>query len=529
MPNGNYAIGNTYETVTRPMAFAIAKDCLARLGFPQDAFLSIPGHTEQALVQGSTIDNNFESKNWFGTNTEAILKIKEDPIVDRIYEASVIRRDNNVIFKDAETHVYVRPVYQPTKATLTFRLRCKDEIEASKIRDDTWARSHLLRHEQVHTLTYHWQIPEVFLVILHEIWMKQEAHDKTGDSFPKYLKDRFDPRVDTVTNLAGKGGVLVVPEDQVRVLGWFDFSGVMDEPTFNKDNGTWDLEWSYSVVYDKPIEAVLDYPLVVRQKMLGADFRPKHGMYKLSDQDVDPNTVNRTLGSFFNVWTPPKGILDRRYPDFDTWQVDGGTRGCIELWYGLTTISEDNRQDMLSIDELGNHKLSDATREFIMSERKHVVDYGRSLFDIAVYSNNERHLNGQVELTEEGMIRSLFEVSMVPTYHVVIAFRNNLYTLSWEDQDRLRQNACRMYEVLVQMYPALAAAGQIPKPSRRCFWTREEWEWIVDIISPPRPGVWPRPSRPDSVPGGHGGGNLTPGQRRILMLTVGSYNILTRR
>lgn len=522
MPNGNFAIGNTYETTTRPVAFAVGKDCLARLGFPQDAYVNFFGHSEVSLMEGATLDT-MANKNFFGTNTEAMLKIEEDPILDRIYEASIIRLDNNPIFQDDRSHVYIRPIYQPTLMKLNFRLRCKDEVEANRLRDDTWARANMLRHEQIHEVTYSWQIPLVYLVILQEIHKCIEKVDRTGDSFGKYLKDHFDPRVDTVTNLAGNGSTLIVPEDQVRVLGWFDFAGIMDKPTFNKETGTWDLEWSYSLVYDKPTEAGMTYPLVIRQQMLGPDYRPTEGMYKLDRKDVNPNNVNRTLGSFFNVWVPPKGILDRRYPDFDTWYPENGMRGCMPLWVGLTTISEENRRDILSIDTLGHHQLSETTRAFIMSDRKYVCDPARSLFDISVYSDNNRALPSQVELTEDGMIRTTGDVNMTPVYHVTIYFRRDLTTLDPQDIQRMIGNACKVYALLAEMYPNAIELGLIPLPSKRCTWTEEQWWQIVDAVSPTQPGIIGRPSENSNNP------SVKAHHRRLGMQTVGLYQIISRR
>lgn len=523
MPNGNFALGNTYETVSRPVAFGVAKEVLSRMGFPDSAYMDFTGTTETSLNEGSTM-TPMDNKNFFGTNTEARLKIREEPITDRLYEMSLLRLDQNPIFRDPTCHSYVRPAYQPTKMELTFNVRFKDEVEAQAFRDDTFARSTLMRHEGLHRITYSWPIPKVYLVILHEIYKLKEKVDQVGDSFNKWLRDNFDPRVTTVTNRAGNGSVLVVAEDQVRVQGYFDFSGVVAEPTYNKELTIWECEFVYQLVYDKPVEATLSYPLVVRQQMLEPAFRPTEGMYKLDQQAINPSNLQRTLFSWFhnNQQTAPKGILDARYPDFDDWYPVNGTRGCVQLWIGLTTISLANKRDILSIDTLGHHKLSDAARTFILSDRKYVVDPNRSLFDISVYSNDDRALPGQVILDEHGMIQAKQDISMQPIYHVVISFRRDLTTLSRADQERMLGNACAIYAVLKDMYPAAVAAGFIPPPSKRCTWTWDQWNQIVDILSPTRPGLTPYPGYDPNNPN-----HVT--KRRRIMQTVGSYHIITRR
>lgn len=523
MPNGNFALGNTYDTVTRPVAWAVAKDCLARMGFPEGAYLDFVGRTEASLNKDSALDN-FDNKNFFDTSATATLIVKEDPILERSLEASVVRRDNNPIFRDVTCQTFVRPVYQPTKMTLTFKMKFTDEVQANRFRDDTWARATMQVHQQIHEITYHWQIPKSFLVVLFEIYKLKETIDRVGDNFALWLRECFDPRVDTVTNLAGKEATLIVPEDQVRVLGWYDFTGVADEPTYNKDTGVWELEWSYNLVYDKPVEASMTYPLVIRQQLLGAPFRPTRGDYKLSDLDLNPNKVNYLFSGWTNTWQVPKGIADRRYPDFDTWYPENGVEGCLQLWIGLTTIPEDNRQDLLSIDELGLHKLSDVARDFIMSDREYVCQVNRSLFDIGVYSNNVRAMDSQITLTADGMIQAIAPISMQPVYHVVVSVRRDLSTLRQPDIDRFLKNACKIYALLCELYPAAAAAGLFPKPSKRCTWTYDQWLHIVDVVSPTQSGIH-RPGYDPNNPGG----KLTPGERRRLMMTVGHYHLITRR
>lgn len=524
MPNANFALGNTYDTITRPVAFAIAKDCLRRMGFPEAAYTDFIGHTQTSTQQDSTLTPQ-DNKNFFGSNAEAILQIEEEPIKDRIYEASVLRMDNEPIFRDESINTFIRPVYSPTQVTLNFRLRFTDEVQANRWRDDLVARSHLLRHEQLHQITYHYIIPSVFLVILSEIFKLKEKVDQTGEQFGQWTKKNFDPRTSSVSNLAGKELTMILPEDQGRVLGWFEFSGFADKPTLNKDNGTWDVEWQYSYVYDKPIEAVMTYPLVIRQQMLGQAFRPAKGEYAPHRTAVQPNTVNRTLGRFFDTRTPPKGILDNRYPEFDTWEPEGGVEGCEMLWIGLVTITKDDRRTLLNLDQLGVHKLSDAARAFILSERQFVCDPARSIIEVGVYSNNARALPGQVTIDENLNVVATMDISMEPVYHVVVSVRRDMSSIMPEDYDRIRHKACGAYDVLAFLYPDAVKHGLIPKPNRRCVWTIDEWQYIVELTRPPRPGL----NRPWPVYPGKGGKPFEPGKVRRIMQTLGHFHLITRR
>lgn len=522
MPNANFAIGNTYEAITRPVAYGVAKDCLKALGFPEQANIDFTGHIETSLQKDSSL-TPIGNKNFFGTNVEATLKIQEDPIRERILEASMLRQDIRPVFMDPTVHTYVRPAYSPTRVTLSFSLRFTDEVQAMRWRDDLIARSHLLRHEMVHKITYHYQIPDVFLVVLDEIFKLKEKVDQTGMSFGQWLKAHFDPRATALSNMAGGGVTLVMPEEQVRVLGWFEFQGVTDGPVYNKDKSTWSVEFDYTYIYDKAIEAVLTYPLVVRQQMLGTDYRPTQGVYTLDRENVAANNVVNKLGQFFDTFTPPKGIYQFRYPEFDTWHPEEGVPGCKMLWIGLITISEQDRRSVLDLNGLGPHRLSEASRAFLKADRQYVVDPNRSLFEIGVYSNNSRALAGQVVMDENLNVSTTGDISLEPVYHVVISVRTDLLSLPRADADRLRDMADLVYAVLIELYPEAYDRGLIPAPNKHGEWTRDQWRYVAELVTPPRAGLT-RPWILDP-----NGKRLPIAQVRRAARTVGTYNLIVRR
>lgn len=520
MPNTNFALGNTYETITRPVAFSIAKDCLARMGFPEDAYIDFLGQNESSLNQDSALTPT-ANRNYFGTNNETTLVVEEDFIINRIYEASTMRPDINPIFRENTCQTYIRPIYAPTEGKINFKVQFVDEVTANRYRDDCWTRANLLRHDGLHTVTYHYPIPDVMIVTLGEIFKRKEAVDKSGQTFGEWVVANSDPRATNLTNQSGKEVNWVVAEDQVRVFGYFDFAGVTDKPTFDKEKNVWTIEWTYVYTYDKAVECAMTYPLVIRQQMLPYPFRPEEGMYRLDQQDINPNNFNRLTEPYGKAFEAPVGFLDARYPDFDTWAPEGGVRGCKIAWLGLTTISPEDQSYMLDLNNLGNHQLADAALAFIESERQYVVDPLRSLIDIGVYSNNNRALPGQIELAADLHVNAIGGVSLEPVYHTVISYLVDLSLLSPEDAIRIRYNACLAYGVMVTIWPTAAELGLLPKPNKRCVWTADQWSQIVKTLSPTRPGIgYPNPSDPNG---------LTNAVRRRIMQTVGTYHLVTRR
>ena len=514
MPNISYPLDDAYETVTRPVAFSVAKQLMRQLGYPDDAYLEFYGAIQEAKQKDSTLTTS--TKNYFGTGTQADMRIREEPILDRVLETSPVRRDNIPYFKDEVTHVYMRPGYSPTNVTITFELKFDSQPEAQRWCDDILARVKMLRRELPFKVTYHHSIPKAFLVILSEIHRLIENVDQTGQTFGQYLREHFDPRMTVLSDMSGRGLVIVIPEDNVRVLGGFDFEAMPDEPTYDKDKNVWEVSFGYKYVYDKPLNSAMTYPLVIRQAVLDEQFRETQGDYKLDREDVMMGNSLHLLNHFADTF-------DRKYPsewnapiylpEYDTWRatlVPGFTKDVVTL---LVNITPDDRRYVVDLHELGRVSLTENMLAFIKDEREHVIVETGSLVEIGLYMNDGLMSPSKLTLTEDLKLYAVEDLPMEPVYHLRISILTDLSRLSNEGRERIRRNACKAYPILAWAFPHLVQTGLIPEPNmKRCVWNPLDWYEIIEVTRP-KDNVVYDPS----------------GNRLRNMLTVGFGEIITWR
>ena len=497
MPNIKIPLPETQDSVTRPLALGLSRKLMKQLGIGDDVNIDYPGPEDSVPQQNSTVGEG-PNKNYLGTSENMEMIVKEDYIRDRILEASVLRRDNAPYFADKDLFVYLRPIYAPTEVTLTFRYRTQDEVKARRWRDDIRGRAGLLRSEMVYKVDFHHPVPKEFLVILHEIYRLREAQAGYGDTYQDWLRACFDPRVTALSNQTGSQLLTVIPETAVQILGSFNFVGVMEEPEYNKDNGTWMSSFDYTFVYDKPVEGSMTYPLMIHNQLLSEKYRPSEGDYNLADEAIVPHHVGRVFNQFTDTYkTDSQRGRTPRVPVFDTWWPELDDAKVTPMFIGLVGISEDDKRTLLDLKDLGDYDLSEEAIQWLLREYAYAAKERRSLINVALFVNDARN-PVECELTEDLVFVAKEDLDLRQVYHVRVGYLNDLTVLQDEDGERIRGDACLAYILIAKMFPSLAAAGLIPMPTQRCRWSWEDWK---DLSKDTSPDTNLKPNYSQNMPG----------------------------
>lgn len=505
MPQVNKAIGNTYDTITRPAAIAVAKDCLKQMGFDEGAYLSFKGFTDSALNKTNSMEDI--PKNFFGTDTTAEVEINESPRQNMLYTMSVFRPDQMTIFRDVKSNLFIRPVKQSCEIELTFKLRFAGKGAAMRWRDDVYARGNLMRHKNYHRITYSYPIPLPFMDFLSDMHTIIAQEDDTEEKkFADWFFKYSDKRMTTLTNDAGRDHMVVLPETQVRVLGWYNFEEIVDKPSFDKDTNTWNVEWSYTFLYDKVIECVMNFDLVVRQQQIQDRWMPVGRPYDLDlETDLASSNSNELAEAFLPDFEERSDIYINRQPMVDTWWPLDATQ--LDLKYykpafiALTTLLPDDNQLVINLNELGDFDLKSSILAYIASDREWVTKPRESIINVSIFGNNNIALPSQQVLDELLNLRATGNLNRAPVYRVVISVLQDLTKLTPGADDRSKNNACILSEALKELWKRAAAIGLIPRPNNKCQWTSDQWDYIKDLLSPHQPGKpWPW-GWPPRVPG----------------------------
>lgn len=535
MPQADIALGNTYDTITRPVVYSVTEQCLKELGFDERAYIAFMGYTGSYMNRNNSLDPI--PKNFFGTDTFAEVEITEEPRRDQILPMGVHRKGELTFFRDERSNIFIRPIKQMVDVTLNFKLRFSEKAAAMRWRDDIAAKSALMRHQQYHRVVYSFPvIPKVmeFLFDMHSI-IKEHDTDEPTD-FAEWFYKYSDERTTTLTNPGATEQMVVVPETQTRVMGWYDWSGIPDKPNWDNEKSTWEISWSYMFTYDKVISFSLYYELMVRQQIIQDRWIPEvpQDLYReaelfMNDQQflADHQTPD------FQMWP---GIYLNRVPLIDTWYPSTAAR--IELrnyrplFIALAAISDEDPRtiaDLNNLDGEGTLAFNPEFQAILEQEREFVTQPHKSLLNISIFSDDNIALPEQQTIDENLMLKATMDLSSRPTYRVVVSVAKNISDLDRDTQDRIMNNACYYKKVLEALYPKAAEMGLFPEPDEKCRWDPTQFEYIKDLINPKPGGSWnwgwpPYIVNPDKIPPGH-----TKLMNLHLMRTVALYSVIGRR
>lgn len=535
MPQVVKAIGNTYDTITRPVVFCVAQDVLKMMGFDKDAFLSFKGFTEVAVNRNSSLDPI--NKSYFGTDTIAEIEVAEKPRQNMLYTMSVLRPDELCVFRDEKSNLFLRPVKQMTEIEIQFSLRFHSKTEAMRWRDDIHGRSARFHHKNYHRVTYSYPIPPIYMNFLYDMHQLIKVSDPTEEQdFADYFFKFADERTSTLTNLSGADHMVVVPETQVRVLGWWNFDEVVDKPVHDKDANTWTISWSYTFLYDKVIECALFHELVVRQEPIPAKWFPEEPYDLDQEKQLAGSNSNMLAEHHMPDFEKRGGIYHNRSPVTDTWFPIGACRQDLRnytpIFIILTTLLPDNNRLVLNLKEMGDFELSPASLALIQKEHMWVTTVGESIFNVSIFGNESIALPEQQFLDADLNLQTHADLNRTPVYRVVISVIKDLSLLSNPAIDRAKDNACLMKDVIDSVWTNAAELGLIPKPNHRCQWTKDQWDYIVDLLRPEKskPWVWGWPPRVpglDLHPGHKPGGDKNHPDSLSLLSTIRTLGIFT--
>lgn len=266
---GLYAIE---ETITRPVLIQVTDGIKTFLGLTNDIYTVYDPK-----------DDNYKRKNKLGkitgqTNSyDEVVKIEYQDLNEDEVDVSlqIVNPDYDGVYSDPEIGAMAVPVYQRRKINLTFNYSTKSKSKihmlVNKLRLMT-ARNSMYK---THNLEYSFILPEFFKKLLLHIVTLKNIYNTTPLAFEDYLNSTFDTRLDTLNTMDGYAykSDIVIKERQQAVIGYIidDLQNINAE--FDETSGMWFLSFTYEFTYEKPLELMMKYPLLVYNTMIDAEFR----------------------------------------------------------------------------------------------------------------------------------------------------------------------------------------------------------------------------------------------------------------
>lgn len=444
MPIVTLPVPDSYESSTRPIAVQIAKNLLKSHAAPKGARIVFPGDTGKIAQPKSTIsDKRADENNFLNTDSTVTITVTEEPLEDRILSTAVTKpkEENKFIFFDKELGINMRPVLTPTELTISFRLRFRDKNIAQQHYNNVKTRASLGRAEQLHMLTYHYGVPYQYVYMLTEMWRIRERVDPLNEDMKGWFDRCFSERLTVITNQAGHldTGVMVIPENQVGVLGWFDFSYQPTKEEREHEGGTYLTGFDYKIQFDKITDMILEYPVMIHNQILPKTIRD-------DETEETPDTLLQTMQFSkslfeFMISQQPKylsGIEGWAYPFFDDWIVSRTPRGVNTLLTVLVEVDPDDKRDLFNIEDIDDFDYDQDVMDFLKTEHEHIARIGKSVFYINMYEGDTSTGFDKVVMDNQLNLRTVDEMSLRINNRVHIGIISDWTMLDQQAVLRLR-------------------------------------------------------------------------------------------
>ena len=456
-------------------------------GIAPDTAILFAGDLERAKQPGSEMNQET------GINTTPFvsrltIEVDEQYETDRLLSTAVYQAENLFTFRDDALETYIKPTYSSADVTINFKNKFVDKTSAMRWRDSIRTKVSMMWDVRTHAVSYHYLIPPEMLVILGEIYRLRENVAGYGDTWDQYLLSHSTNNLSVFTDLAGNNKAVGISENQLRIIGYFDFEGVPEQGSKEDEGDTWTISFAYKFKFDKPISCVMFYPLMFHNQLLDQRFRPDPNVDKpdpLLDVNYNFNLSAGFLSAFEKnrlVANPYPGVS---IPSFDEFLPNSIEPNTMRVFTALTNIDPNDPLMLLNLYNMGNTTLDPAVLNFLVGEVPYILKQGMSVFTLSLYSSIDLLDNINITIDTALNVRSLVQLSLRNYYHVRLGLAVDWTLLAPSALDRLRNYGDALAILLNTIDPTLNAKGLLPTPIGSNYVTRADLIKAVNEINKP--------------------------------------------
>lgn len=444
MPAVRITLSDTYNSIFRPVVTAIVRQVQELSGLKKDIPLFFPKDSEKNLTPGGSVDPNEIKGPRLQTGNYMFIEVEEDHTPNSIATMDINAQSADAIFVDPELDIVMRPIYTTRDVKINFRYTCKNENEARRWRDDMRSQISRLREVNQHSVSFHYTVPLAYsrlLMHVHELREKQGGYNET---ISRYFRKNFCDRLTIVSSLDGKQRELAIAETQSNISGFFEPHPLVDKPTKDTTDGIWTVTFSYTFVYNEPLDCHLRYPIMVHNQMLDNAYvafvntDPSVGKSKLRYQGSRKD-LRRFESDYLND-KYAEGPQYIRMPAQDDYILEYRPPGVGTAMMILCAIEESNKISLLNLRDLGDYILDLDILNFILeSEREFITDLYKSIFHICIYKNENRLVDESCRVDPDLNVLATYELSIRNQYRVHVGIVTDIAYLDFNAVERLKK------------------------------------------------------------------------------------------
>lgn len=438
MPSVFLPISETDRPVSRTATLSVIQSLVHRTGLPENISILFPGQHGIAQLPGSAVTEQ-QSRATFGHSDRFQVEVTEEFVEDTTLTTAVRRTENVLVFSDPALEVSIKPVYATVEVSLSVTYRAVDRVSAERWRDQLRIGVSQGRAEQLHTLEYHYGLPHPFLYLLTEIHRRREAVAGYGETLKQWIRSHLSERATTLVTQAGTQPELVIAEQQVGVVGWFDFTVAPGKGQMDGDGAAVTTSVEYRYRYDKVVGCVMDYPLMVHNQLLPTKLRPKFDAPRLEDHPRNPSYSQYVFARHHDAVTPRAQSMLEGFaiPAFDEWYPEYQPAKVVSLLRAMLSVGDDPRE-VANLNHLGPYRIHPTIVAFLRREAPYLTQPYESPFLVTLFGWRRFREPEWLSINSDLQVRSTQDLTLREPQHLQLALIRDLANLSPGAKDRLK-------------------------------------------------------------------------------------------
>ncbi|QDB71148.1 virion-associated protein [Serratia phage Moabite] len=479
MPQLALPIPDVYASVTRRVNVSIIRAIMNVTGIKDDTFIEFAGENEAVPTWLTTLDQKVYNENntakfpfYQKIKVDYQEEVNDDPILSTAYHYN----DLMLAWNDPKRKINVSPFREQVKATLNFTYRTIDKNAAQNWR--SMMRRKIMRHfiDETFNAAFYYVMPVqvvAMLAIFHEM---KEKIAGDGDTFEDYLKNNAVGDLATMVDNAGRNATYVFREQQLDILGNFEFSAPPIEEKL-PDGNCYDITFTYRFSYDRPIGMIVKYPLVIHNQLIPPGLRKDRGLYSPADQrGLSSGSTRRYYELFKNfTWSAADPIFNI-IPFYDDWMPTQVVADTSPIAQFLIRVDQDNPKKVINLRELGKNKFNEQFLEYIRDQRLMVPRATACAAHISVYENDRPIDQRDIFIDEDLNIFCQYDLDVKSVYHVRVNVFTQLLNLQPFAVRYLQEHPDTLNMIVDALDPFfLKNGGVYPKALNGKFVTMDEY------------------------------------------------------
>lgn len=322
MPSIVKGVTELYESVSRPVAFAVARRMMEYLQIDSNIPVYCVGRGDTLAVVNSTMKE--EDTTRLQGMSQVEITFSEEFSDAHLMADSAQTAGTPLIFNDPLLGICMRAFYYKIRAKQTFKYKSNDYgTMVEFLARAKYALSHGIVGQHV-AINYHYPVPPTFMHALKILYDMRERIDGYNESYPKWVFDHFVENATVATNQAGAGEQIVIKDTYTGIYAGISFDQKLVQAESKESNGPYIVEFEIEYWYDRPDNVHLFYPLTVHNQMVPAALLPTVRADEVNDYfssttggSAPTRYSNRFSRSPINYVPEAEGVIN--IPYFDEW------------------------------------------------------------------------------------------------------------------------------------------------------------------------------------------------------------------